>query len=129
MAQVHATGACAQPVRLSGRVRQSDPDSGEVTVVYSSAGEPDRVLLKACGTRRATRCPACAALYRGDAKALLRAGLTPAPHDGTAPKDGDGADITLPPPVVKLPAAAGSVGFPDAFYPTSNAAPASQGAM
>jgi len=44
-------------------------------------------------------------------------------------KGGDGADITLPPPVVKLPAAAGSVGFPDAFYPTSNAAPASQGAI
>ena len=28
-----------------------------------------------------------------------------------------------------LPAAAGSVGFPNAFYPTSNAAPASQGAV
>ena len=44
-------------------------------------------------------------------------------------KSGDGADITLPPPVAKLPAAAGSVGFPNAFYPTTNAAPASQGAM
>ena len=44
-------------------------------------------------------------------------------------KAGDGADITLPPPAAKLPAAAGSVGFPNAFYPVSNAAPASQGAM
>ncbi|HEX4090422.1 MAG TPA: ferritin-like domain-containing protein [Trebonia sp.] len=44
-------------------------------------------------------------------------------------KGGAGADITLPPPVAKLPAAAGSVGFPNAFYPTTNAAPASQGAM
>jgi rubrerythrin len=44
-------------------------------------------------------------------------------------KAGDGADITLPPPAAKLPAAAGSVGFPNAFYPTSNAAPASQGAL
>jgi hypothetical protein len=44
-------------------------------------------------------------------------------------KAGDAADITLPPPVAKLPAAAGSVGFPNAFYPTTNAAPASQGAM
>jgi Ferritin-like domain len=43
-------------------------------------------------------------------------------------KAGAGADITLPPPVAKLPAAAGSVGFPNAFYPTSSAAPASQGA-
>jgi rubrerythrin len=44
-------------------------------------------------------------------------------------KGGAGADITLPPPVAKLPAAAGSVGFPNAFYPVSNAAPASQGAL
>ena len=44
-------------------------------------------------------------------------------------KAGAGADITLPPPAAKLPAAAGSVGFPNAFYPTGNAAPASQGAL
>jgi hypothetical protein len=44
-------------------------------------------------------------------------------------KAGDAADITLPPPVAKLPAAAGSVGFPNAFYPTSKAAPATQGAL
>ena len=44
-------------------------------------------------------------------------------------KAGAGADITLPPPAAKLPAAAGSVGFPNAFYPTSSAAPATQGAL
>ncbi len=44
-------------------------------------------------------------------------------------KAGASADITLPPPAAKLPAAAGSVGFPNAFYPVSNAAPASQGAL
>jgi rubrerythrin len=44
-------------------------------------------------------------------------------------KAGASADISLPPPAAKLPAAAGSVGFPNAFYPTSNAAPASQGAL
>jgi Ferritin-like domain len=44
-------------------------------------------------------------------------------------KAGASADISLPPPTAKLPAAAGSVGFPNAFYPTSNAAPASQGAL
>jgi hypothetical protein len=37
--------------------------------------------------------------------------------------------IALPPDVAKLPSAAGSVGFPDAFYPTSNARPASEGAV
>jgi hypothetical protein len=73
-AMIHAAGCCAQPVRLSGRVWTADPD-GDMTVVYTTAGEADRVLLKACGNRRATRCPACAATYRADAKALLRAGL------------------------------------------------------
>jgi hypothetical protein len=43
-------------------------------------------------------------------------------------KAGDGGDVKLPPAVASLPATAGSVGFPHAFYPTSDAAPASQGA-
>jgi hypothetical protein len=33
------------------------------------------VLLKACGTRRESRCPSCAATYRADAYQLLAAGL------------------------------------------------------
>jgi hypothetical protein len=33
------------------------------------------VLLKACGTRRESRCPSCAAVYRADAYQLLAAGL------------------------------------------------------
>jgi hypothetical protein len=37
--------------------------------------------------------------------------------------------IALPPDAAKLPAAAGSVGFPDAFFPTTNAAPVAQGAV
>ena len=37
--------------------------------------------------------------------------------------------LTEPATVEALPAAAGSVGFPNAFYPTSKAAPASQGAV
>lgn len=84
MAAVHASGRCAQPVRLSGKVLSVDPQSGELDLVYTTAGQPDRVLLKACGTRRATRCPACAAMYRGDAKTLLRAGLHPDRDDETA---------------------------------------------
>ena len=39
------------------------------------------------------------------------------------------ADIALPPPVANLPAAAGSVGFPDAFFPTTQARPATEGAL
>jgi hypothetical protein len=37
--------------------------------------------------------------------------------------------IALPPDGAKLPAAAGSVGFPDAFYPTAMASPATEGAV
>lgn len=37
--------------------------------------------------------------------------------------------ITLPPDAAKLPAAAGSVGFPDAFYPTKDASPIDEGAV
>jgi len=43
---------------------------------------------------------------------------------------GGAADlIALPPDATKLPAAAGSVGFPNAFYPTTNARPADEGAV
>jgi hypothetical protein len=37
--------------------------------------------------------------------------------------------IVLPPPLAKLPAAAGSVGFPDAFFKTDQARPATEGAV
>jgi hypothetical protein len=43
---------------------------------------------------------------------------------------GGAADlIALPPDAAKLPAAAGSVGFPDAFYPTTDARPANEGVV
>jgi hypothetical protein len=43
---------------------------------------------------------------------------------------GNAADlIALPPNAAKLPAAAGSVGFPQSFYPTTMAAPITEGAL
>ncbi|MEO8887852.1 MAG: ferritin-like domain-containing protein [Jatrophihabitantaceae bacterium] len=39
------------------------------------------------------------------------------------------SEIALPPNAAKLPAAAGSVGFPDGFYPTSMASPVAEGAV
>jgi hypothetical protein len=68
-------GGCIQPVRLKGRVAHADPDSGELRLAYDSSREPDGVLLKACQSRRATRCPSCAARYRSKARALVLAGL------------------------------------------------------
>jgi hypothetical protein len=72
---VAQAGYCHHPIRLAGRVEQADRLSGEVRTVYDSEREPDGVLLKACGTRRESRCPSCAATYRADAYQLLAAGL------------------------------------------------------
>jgi hypothetical protein len=75
MALVAQAGYCHHPIRLAGRVEQADRATGEVRAVYDSDREPDGVLLKACGTRRESRCPPCAATYRADAYQLLAAGL------------------------------------------------------
>jgi hypothetical protein len=72
---VAQAGYCHHPIRLAGRVEQADRQTGEVRTVYDSDREPDGVLLKACGTRRESRCPSCAATYRADAYQLLAAGL------------------------------------------------------
>jgi hypothetical protein len=72
---VAQAGYCHHPIRLAGRVEQADRTTGEVRQVYDSEREPDGVLLKACGTRRESRCPSCAAIYRADAYQLLAAGL------------------------------------------------------
>jgi hypothetical protein len=75
LAQGKACGWCRQPVRLRGRLTATDPATGERELVYSSRGEPEGVLLKACGTRRETRCPSCARIYRDDARQIISAGL------------------------------------------------------
>jgi hypothetical protein len=72
---VTQAGYCHHPIRLAGRVEHADQPTGEVRPVYDSEREPDGVLLKACGTRRESRCPSCAATYRADAYQLLAAGL------------------------------------------------------
>jgi replication initiator protein RepSA len=72
---VAQAGYCHHPIRLAGRVDHADQATGEVRTVYDSEREPDGVLLKACGTRRESRCPSCAAIYRADAYQLLAAGL------------------------------------------------------
>lgn len=73
-AQVVGARFCRRPVRLKGSVVQTQAD-GSCQVLFDSSSQPDRVLLKACGTRRQTLCPPCASIYRGDAFALVAAGL------------------------------------------------------
>ena len=72
---VAQAGYCHHPVRLAGRVEHADRQTGEVRTSTTQTREPDGVLLKACGTRRESRCPSCAAIYRADAYQLLAAGL------------------------------------------------------
>jgi hypothetical protein len=72
---VAQAGYCHHPIRLAGRVEHADRQTGEVRQIYDSGREPDGVLLKACSTRRESRCPSCAAVYRADAYQLLAAGL------------------------------------------------------
>jgi hypothetical protein len=73
--QVAATGYCAHPVRLRGRVDHADLATGEVRTVYATDREPDATLLKACGNRRVSVCPSCSATYQADSFQLLAAGL------------------------------------------------------
>src|SRR6266571_3980698 len=70
------TGGCLQPVLLRGRADYIDGGTGELIHRYTSVHEPGGVLPIACKTRRASRCPPCAEVYRADTYQLIRAGLT-----------------------------------------------------
>ncbi|MGH8867692.1 MAG: replication initiator [Actinomycetes bacterium] len=69
-----SVGTCVRPIRLQGSTVTRDA-YGRVLSRFSSADEPDGVLLKACGDRRASRCEGCAYTYRGDAWQLIASGL------------------------------------------------------
>jgi hypothetical protein len=68
-------GWCTNPIRLKGTQTRVNRSTGEIVGTYSTDSEPDGVLLKSCGTRRATRCPSCAATYAADARMVVRSGL------------------------------------------------------
>ncbi|HVX20166.1 MAG TPA: replication initiator [Acidimicrobiales bacterium] len=73
LAQGQGCGWCRRPVRLRGAVVSNG--GGGRRLAFTSGALPDGVVLKACGSRRETRCPACATVYRDDARHLVRAGL------------------------------------------------------
>jgi hypothetical protein len=74
--QLSHTGTCSHPVKLHGRIEAIDLATGEAAPVYDTAAEPGGVLHVACGNRRESVCPACSAIYKRDARQLVRAGLT-----------------------------------------------------
>ncbi len=75
-AQLTATGNCASPIRLQGRVDAIDRATGQARVMYDTDHEPGNVLLIACGNRREHVCPACSQVYKNDARQIIRSGLT-----------------------------------------------------
>ncbi|HEV3355149.1 MAG TPA: replication initiator [Pseudonocardiaceae bacterium] len=68
-AKVQATGGCAKPVRLAGAWAAQD-------AAGVRHGETEGSIFTACGNRRASVCPACAARYAADTFHLVRSGLT-----------------------------------------------------
>ncbi|WP_084959568.1 replication initiator [Thermoactinospora rubra] len=74
-AQIKRAGGCRQPIHLRGKVEHYDRATGALLHCYSTALEPGGVLRVPCKTRRASRCPACAEVYRADTFHLVRAGL------------------------------------------------------
>jgi hypothetical protein len=73
-AQLRSSGYCSRPVRLQGHVDVCD-GYGHRRQVWTTDGEPDGVLRKACGNRREAVCGPCAERYRRDAFHLIAAGL------------------------------------------------------
>jgi hypothetical protein len=73
-AQLRSSGYCERPVRLQGRVDVCD-GHGRRRQVWTTDGEPDGILRKACGNRREAVCGPCAERYRRDAYHLIAAGL------------------------------------------------------
>jgi hypothetical protein len=69
-AQLAGCSYCVRPVRLRAVLRRPDG-----AVAYSTSGEPDGVLLKRCGNRRQSVCPACSFLHRGDDFQVFAAGI------------------------------------------------------
>ncbi len=59
-----------------GRADYIDGGTGELLHRYTTVHEPGGVLPIACKTRRASRCPLCAEVYRADTYQLIRAGRT-----------------------------------------------------
>ncbi|MEU4116517.1 replication initiator [Kitasatospora sp. NPDC028055] len=73
--QLSTLGGCSRPVRLDGHRTEVDTATGLVLRHLDSSKMPAGCLLVRCGNRRATRCAACAEVYRQDTFQLITAGL------------------------------------------------------
>jgi hypothetical protein len=63
-----ADRGCSHPIGLKSRTDMIDLATGELAPVYGQ-------VSVACGNRREAVCPSCSAVYKQDARQLVRAGL------------------------------------------------------
>ncbi|MFF1631310.1 replication initiator, partial [Streptomyces sp. NPDC058272] len=78
--QLAGLGGCTHPIRLDGHRTEYGVDTrtgeiGNVLHRLDSTGLPAGHLLVRCNNRRATRCEACAEVYRRDTFHLITSGL------------------------------------------------------
>lgn len=78
--QLRGLGGCTRPVRLDGHRTEHElnPHTGEISRILHRLDSPTLPaghLLVRCNNRRATRCAACAEVYRRDIYHLITAGL------------------------------------------------------
>jgi hypothetical protein len=66
--QLTPDGTCSHPIQLHHRTDMIDLATGELDSIYGQA-------TVACGNRREAVCPSCSAVYKQDARQLVRAGL------------------------------------------------------
>jgi replication initiator protein RepSA len=63
-----ADSGCSHPIQLRSRTDMIDLATGELAPLYGQVSAE-------CGNRREAVCPACSAVYKRDARQLVRAGL------------------------------------------------------
>ena len=63
-----ADHGCSHPIQLRSRTDMMDLTTGKMAPLYGEA-------TVACGNRREAVCPSCSAVYKRDARQLVRAGL------------------------------------------------------
>ncbi|MEU4694338.1 replication initiator [Actinoplanes sp. NPDC023714] len=69
---VRAAGGCTRPIRLTGTLSTIEATTGRLLDARHTDQLPDAAIYKACGTRLASVCPACARVYQADAYQILR---------------------------------------------------------
>ncbi|MFJ3496176.1 replication initiator [Streptomyces sp. NPDC086091] len=74
--QIQRLGGCERPVRMEGHRLDVHATTGEIVREITDTALPAGQLLIRCNNRRATRCSACAEIYRKDTFHLVSAGLS-----------------------------------------------------